>query len=291
MKVAVGRWYRQDFTVGSTPSAVAFDGANMWVARAATNDVVKLRASDGANLGTFPVGLAPVAAAFDGANIWLVNRDSSDVTKLRASDGLTLGTFAVGPHPIAVSFDGTHLWVVNGDNNTVTKLRASDGSNQGAFPVGTGPKGVASDGVSVFVSTANGIVKLRASDGATLALFGSGPIIKPAGLAFDGRYLWVGRDDLALHSVYRCDTASSPPACGEAVDFEFSCNAPHAVAWDGFYVWAACRNGVVGKGRPADFYTIGGLGLFAVGSGPAALASDGANIWIANSGDGTVTRY
>jgi DNA-binding beta-propeller fold protein YncE len=236
-------------------------------------------------VGSFPRGIA-----FDGAHIWATNAGGSTVTKLRASDGLNLGTFAVGPHPIAVSFDGTHLWVVNSDNNTVTKLRASDGSNQGAFPVGTGPKGVVSDGVSVFVSTAGGIVKLRASDGAMLAIFGSGPIIKPAGLAFDGRFLWVGRDDLALHSIFRCDTASSPPVCGLGVDFELSCNAPHAVAWDGFYVWAACRNGVVGKGRPVDF-TSGGLGLFAAGSGPVALASDGANIWIANSGDGTVTRY
>lgn len=219
-----------------------------------------------------------------------MNTDSSDVTKLRANDGLNLGTFAVGPHPIAVSFDGTHLWVVNSDNNTVTKLRASDGSNQGAFPAGSGPKGVVSDGVNVFVSTVNGILKLRASDGAALTTLGS-PNIKPSGLAFDGRYLWVGRDDLALHSIYRCDTTVAAGQCVQAVDFEPSCNAPHAVAWDGVYVWAACRNGVVGKGRPADFNIIGGLGIFAVGSGPAALASDGANIWIANSGDGTVTRY
>jgi len=38
-------------------------------------------------------------AAFDGANVWVVNDNSNKVTKLRASDGAVLGTFAVGGLP------------------------------------------------------------------------------------------------------------------------------------------------------------------------------------------------
>ncbi len=44
-------------------------------------DVTKLRASDGANLGTFPVGTRPLGVAFDGANIWVANSGSSTVSK------------------------------------------------------------------------------------------------------------------------------------------------------------------------------------------------------------------
>jgi DNA-binding beta-propeller fold protein YncE len=43
--------------------------------------VTKLRASDGANLGTFPVGAVPTGVAFDGANIWVANYGSDTVSK------------------------------------------------------------------------------------------------------------------------------------------------------------------------------------------------------------------
>ena len=62
----------------------------------ASNDVTKLRASDGQLLGTFAVNRGPQGVAFDGANIWVTNSGSNDVTKLRASDGAVLGTFPVG---------------------------------------------------------------------------------------------------------------------------------------------------------------------------------------------------
>ena len=46
---------------------------------------------------------APSGVAFDGANIWVANNGSDNVTKLRASDGATLGTFTVGMQPDTAS--------------------------------------------------------------------------------------------------------------------------------------------------------------------------------------------
>jgi DNA-binding beta-propeller fold protein YncE len=87
-----------------------------------SNDVTKLRASDGANLGTFPVGINPVLLAFDGSNIWVASYVTSNVTKLRASDGANLGTFPAGTHSQGVAFDGANIWVTNSDSNTVSKF-------------------------------------------------------------------------------------------------------------------------------------------------------------------------
>src|SRR5262245_31387739 len=84
------------FTVGEGPEAVAFDGANIWVANQYSSTVNKVRVSDGAVLGTYSVGERPVALAFDGTNIWVANYLSDSVTKLRASDGLRQATLAVG---------------------------------------------------------------------------------------------------------------------------------------------------------------------------------------------------
>ena len=57
--------------------------------------------------------LYPRGVAFDGTSIWVANYFSDNVTKLRASDGAALGTFAVGSTPDAVAFDGTSIWVTN----------------------------------------------------------------------------------------------------------------------------------------------------------------------------------
>src|SRR5438132_13317344 len=60
LQIAILHWYDANqtttFTVGTEPIGVAFDGANMWVANVASNNVSKLRASDGKLLGTFTGG-------------------------------------------------------------------------------------------------------------------------------------------------------------------------------------------------------------------------------------------
>ena len=104
LQIAILHWYDANLTtsfpVGISPSALTFDGENMWLAEGLFgNTVVKLRANDGKVLGTFNI-FGPSALAFDGANIWVTNFElgaESTVTKLRASDGKVLGTFAVPP--------------------------------------------------------------------------------------------------------------------------------------------------------------------------------------------------
>jgi DNA-binding beta-propeller fold protein YncE len=81
LQVATLRWYGAisslQFPVETGPEAVAFDGANIWVANSGSNSVTKLRANDGGNLGTFPVGTGPENMAFDGANIWVTHVGSN----------------------------------------------------------------------------------------------------------------------------------------------------------------------------------------------------------------------
>jgi hypothetical protein len=139
------------FDVGEFPIGVAFDGTNIWVANAESNNVKKLRASNGAVLGTFKVGKFPIGITFDGTNIWVANGETNNVMKLRGSDGALLGTFKAGTKPAMVAFDGANVWVVNSDSNTVSKLRASDGAVLGSFSVGRVPLSVAFDGANIWV--------------------------------------------------------------------------------------------------------------------------------------------
>src|SRR5215469_3782723 len=89
LQIALLHWYganqATNFTVGSAPFGVAFDGANVWIANFNSNNVTKLRANDGVILGTFTVGTSPSTLAYDGANMWVANTHSNNVTKLRDS--------------------------------------------------------------------------------------------------------------------------------------------------------------------------------------------------------------
>ena len=64
LQLAILRWYpagqAASFPVGTDPAGMAFDGANIWVANDGSNNVTKLRASDGAKQGTFAVGTLPI---------------------------------------------------------------------------------------------------------------------------------------------------------------------------------------------------------------------------------------
>ncbi len=81
LQVGLLQWNKQDqpttFAAGGGPAGVAFDGASVWVANFGSNNVMKLRASDGALLGTFAAGTGPYGRAFDGANIWVANELST----------------------------------------------------------------------------------------------------------------------------------------------------------------------------------------------------------------------
>src|SRR6266404_5935830 len=197
-QIAIRRWYAantaptQFSTGGNGPRAVAFDGANIWVANLIDDTVTKLRASDGVTVGTFPVGRNPIGLAFDGANIWVANFSENTVSKLSASDGSTMGTFPVGTKPVDVAFDGANIWVTNqGTSNNVIKLRASDGALLGTFAVGSAPQFIAFDGVNVWITNqgSDNVTKRRASDGTLLGTFSVGS--SPFGIGFDGANIWV----------------------------------------------------------------------------------------------------
>ena len=74
LQLALLYWYPANltttFAVGSNPTGIAFDGANIWVTNYGSNTVSELRANDGSMVGSFAVGTNPYGVAFDGANIW-----------------------------------------------------------------------------------------------------------------------------------------------------------------------------------------------------------------------------
>jgi len=53
----------------------------------------------------------------------VTNEDSNNVMKLRPSDGAVLETITVGMLPLQIAFDGANIWVTNGRSDSVSKLK------------------------------------------------------------------------------------------------------------------------------------------------------------------------
>lgn len=271
----------QRVAVGSFPSSIAFDGANLWVTNNGS-EVTKLRATDGAILGTFGVGSGPFGVAFDGANIWVANQNSNNVTKLRASDGAPLGTFSVGTTPVGLAFDGANIWVANFGSNTVTKLRASDGAVQGTFNAGTGPFGVAFDGTYMWVTdvSGNSVTRVRL-DGLVLPFISTGS--GPRGIAFDGANIWTANSNSNNVTKLRASDGTCVGTCTFAVG-----TSPYAIAFDGANIWVAnFGSATVTKLRASDGAL---LATFGAGNNPTGISFDGASMWVVNQSSNNVGK-
>lgn len=291
-KAALLRRYRQDFPVGNSPWAIAFDGADIWVTNNGDNTVTELRASDGANLGTFPVGTSPMGIAFDGANMWVVNNGSNNVTELQVPGGAVLGTFPVGTAPMGIVFDGSHMWVTNNGSSTVTELLASTGATVNTFTLGGAPTAaIAFDGTNIWIGESAGVAELRANDGTPVGAFSTST---PNSIAFDGVDMWVADVNFTIIGPPQGMSPAQSQTLGLA-----DLGSITAIAFDeSSNVWLAGSGTFVGnvaKLRPIPG-TVAPLTsyvdtVFSAGQSPRAMAFDGANMWVVNGGSNSVSRF
>jgi DNA-binding beta-propeller fold protein YncE len=113
-------------TGGQGPTALAFDGENVWVASNWINMVIMLN-TDGEILKEITVGEWPSGLVFDGESIWVSNFVDNTVTRL-ALDGEEIVTLPVGRGPVSMvavpASPGkpAALWVVNTSETMVSKI-------------------------------------------------------------------------------------------------------------------------------------------------------------------------
>lgn len=177
-----------------SPRGLVFDGSSLWVTvtgvsrtcRAGcfvfTPNLVRIRATDGKNLGVLRLGssnagnVALGSVAFDGANVWAAYTSNGYgyAERVRVSDGHVLGSTRGGKDAEGIVYAGTSMWMADFVDNAVAKFRTSDGIKQRTFTSGlSGPYVVAFDGSAVWVInySANTVTKLRVTDGALLGTF------------------------------------------------------------------------------------------------------------------------
>jgi len=187
----------------SNPSAITWDGQNLWVADWASQSIYKHRSDKTLSIDSVftLVDIHPTGLVWDGDHLWSCSTMEKKITK-HAPDA-TLTSLITFPNPLqeptALAWDGLHLWCADGAGGKLYKLK----------PVGEGLNiagvydGAATNPVGMFfyqnhLWVADGERgKIYEQDPNTLAVLGiyslepySSRMEQLAGMTFDGEHIW-----------------------------------------------------------------------------------------------------
>lgn len=122
--------------------------------------------------------------------------------------------------------------------------------------------------------------KVRASDGATLAVLTSGN--GPGAPIFDGEHVWVAISTDGTVAKIRPSDATILGTFG------LGAQNPAGMAFDGTHVWVSCFTAdAVAKIRIADDQVVR---TFPTDDEPIGLVFDGADLWVVSQGAGSVMK-
>ena len=160
--------------------------------------------------------------------------------------------------------------------------QSSDSVSIETFPAGSSPIGLAFDGANIWIADwiGNAVIKMRASDGVILGTYG---IFEPFFVAWDGASVWVTNEVGQVTKFRGSDLTRE-------LTVDLGSSQLGGILFDGTSIWVAgwaTSGDVVFKLRVSDGRI---LGIYSVGQQPYQLAFDGANIWVTNRVDGTVSK-
>ena len=199
----------------------------------------------------------------DGSSVWKTSYQENIVSRINATTN-AVTSINVGelPDNIAVSPDGSSVWVTNAgrhdDGDTVSRINTTTNAVT-SITVGVGPTNLAvsPDSSTVWVGTDDNVSVINTTTNFVTDLDGfSTPII--VGVSPDGSSGWV--------SDYAGDNVSLVTILNQA-DFRLTATPGNAPA-----TYAETR------------ITVGANPFF------GAVSPDGSSRWVANFGDGTVSR-
>ena len=180
---------------GRRPSAIVFEGENVWIASAADGIVSKLVPNESPR-GPFRVGLHPRALEYDGQSIWVASAGDQTITKL-STEGEKLATAFTGGFPTSLQFDGEHIWVGDVINDRLLKYNL-DAERIGVVDTGRSPGALAFDGTNIWVTNVlDGTVSKISMDGNVIATYSVG--VMPVDILYaeyeGDRHIWVANMD------------------------------------------------------------------------------------------------
>jgi len=318
------------FPTCSGPSVLAFDGKHIWAACDSNSELQEYNASDGTLVATVTSvpnsGLFFSSLLYDGKSIWAARNNGSagavvriDVNTVNTpSSGCSMtggcvcltalgaagcaSVANVGASATGLTFDGKNVWVAYGANslsyipaNATPPITATTVTLTTAC---TQPLSMAFDGTNLWVpcrhSNSVQVQLVNVSTGGLTQQHVFTNITAPDGLTWDGNNMWI----TAGSNLYE---ATPPPPTGGSYVVSSSYPVPGGggggAAFDGKYLWVGDYSNAM-----ATKFLLGGpvkngaanltlVGTYGVLTNPQSPAFDGGNIWFANSGGTTISKF
>jgi len=290
-----------NFALGSSPSGIAFDGANLWVVSKNSHDLNILRANNGEEvIPTVDISAncsGPNALAYDGKNMWVACRDSDEVVGLDGIDGSLAQVggsdidISVGTDPVYLLFDGEFMWATNNGADTLSIINTNTLAVETKTLPSVGgshlPYGMASDGTNIWVVNSNywPVNVYKISNRTRVTGMSPDQGSNALDVEFDGVNMWITNylDDqitiLKASNASYVNTLTSSDGVG---------SIPTYLHFDGLYMWVVNETGTNVTIFRAHHFTY--MGVANVGSHPQRLAFDGANMWITVGGGNNVVK-
>jgi hypothetical protein len=278
-------------TVGTQPRFCVSDGADIWVANTLSNQISRVRSSDGKLLETWTGAPFNYAAVVAPQGLVFVSQGSpSQIFQIIPSQPAGSVTTVVSDlgdsssHGIA--FDGARFWTCNAGSVSIVTPAASPPWTVTTVTTGFNrPEGALFDGSNIWITDVLGNTLLKLGAGAVVlqtVTLGTNPEFP----VFDGTNLWVPVSGINTMAVVRASSgAILAMLTGNGM------NDPLTAAFDGERVLVTNVFGdQVSLWKAADFTP---LGAFPTGSGtkPIGACSDGANFWVTLLNVNQIARF
>ena len=279
-------------TVGTAPSLLQSDGADVWVANNTTGSVSRVSASDGKVQQTWTGATNAFGVLIAMGRVFVTGNTTPgklyEIDPTAAPGAVTTVTSSLGNGPMGIAFDGNKIWTANllGGVSIITPGTWAVTAAAGTF---TNPTGALFDGSNVWVTDeGNSTLKKLNPDGSVAQTVSMGT--SPEFPVFDGHNIWVPNvSDSSLTVVRAADGVvlkSFSPGLGNANGL----NAPQTAAFDGQRILVANSNGGVSLFQATTLSAIGSFATTGM-THPYGACSDGASFWVSDNGGTTIGRF
>lgn len=286
--------------VGGSPVAIAADASGVWVVDNSGGALLRIDPqSPGRRPERFEISGGPAAVAIGEGAVWVASGNGS-IARVDPGSGKSEVLDLRVTQPGGIAAGEGSVWVTSSAANALVRIDPSSGEVLGEpIDVGAFPTDVAVGDGSVWVAnTRDGTVSRVEASSSEVA----DPIAvadeEVLALALGEGGVWVaGSDDrlAAEIEVARIDPDSATVAGDPAV---IDVGIPVRIAAGEGGVWTT----LVGGPRPLDSERPSAVALIdpatgqqvdegiPVGARPSGIATGAGGVWVANAGDGTITR-
>jgi YVTN family beta-propeller protein len=261
--------------VGTTPTDLAFDGTNLWVANFDDKTVQRIRVADAtADPAQGGILANPTGIAAGGGAVWVTNGFAGQLIRMdpRQANATTPIPLVSGVQGVAYGEDA--VWVASPNDGTLLRVDAVTNAQRAIpLPDGAHPEDVTVGGGAVWVTDRDGGQVLQV-DPSDLAVTDEIPLLgdrSPSRIAFGDGYVWVSSSE--SDSVTRIDPTSNATTTIERVG-----NGPLGIAAGNGLVWVA--NGLDGTVVQIDPRTAKVVGSTTLGYSPDSVAVTPDGVWV-----------